>query len=397
MRFTQKLTKKIAYFVNNAQPEICSDVAVWALEHGIPAVRLADPIFHEVRSLFSDEEMAVAMVDTHREVLSRPQSLVLIERAIIRETLGLVELPDGQVLLEGNWWLPSLKEHPTYKKRIGFKRHQISGDVYSLLAMWSTSYYHWFHDVLPRLEAALPLLPDGIKFLINERSEAWQLDTLAAYGIKGEDLEIQPSDARTKIERLWFSTPAGQTGFGSQGLLKKVSTRLRSHFGTPTEESPCGLYVSRFQSRCRRVVNEGELLAEIPAEHFKKVHCEDFTIQEQIALFWNARWVLAPHGAGLTNIMYCRPSTPVGEIHYAETVYNDHYWMLAQQFALRHSHLGARKIELPDGQYDLEADLMAVEKWMRRAEEEEKAKSGVETLKSGKWNTRAIAHSPRDI
>jgi capsular polysaccharide biosynthesis protein len=258
-----------------------------------------------------------------------------------------------------------LKEHPTYKKRIGFKRHQIAGDVYSLLAMWSTSYYHWFHDVLPRLEAALPHLPNGTRFLINERPAAWQLDTLAAYGIKGEDLEIQPADARTRIERLWFATPAGQTGFGSMALLKKVSNRLRSHFRTPTEESPCGLYVSRSQSRCRRVVNEGELLAEIPAEHFKKVHCEHFTIQEQIALFWNARWVLAPHGAGLTNIMYCRPSTPVGEIHYAETVYNDHYWMLAQQFGLRHSHLGARKIDLPDGQYDLEADLMDVEKWTR--------------------------------
>jgi hypothetical protein len=375
MRFPRKLAKKIANFVNNAQPEICSDVAVWASKQGIPVIRLADPLYHEVRSFFSNEAMAVAMVDTHREVLSRPQSLVPIERARIRETLGLVELPNGRVLLEGNWWLPSMKEHPTYKKRIGFKRHRIRGDVYSLLAMWSTSYYHWFHDVLPRLEAALPHLPQWTRFLINEHPAPWQLDTLAAYGIKGEDLEIQPTDARTRIERLWFATPAGQTGFGSQGLLKKVSDRLRSHFRTPTEESPCGLYVSRSQSRCRRVVNECELLAEMPAEHFKKVHCEDFTIQEQIALFWNARWVLAPHGAGLTNIMFCETSTPVGEIHYAETVYNDHYWMLAQQFGLRHSHLAARKIDLPDGQYDLEADLMDVEKWARGAGEVEKAES----------------------
>jgi capsular polysaccharide biosynthesis protein len=366
----KQIAKRIVYFVNNAQPEICLDVAAWARSRGMQVIRLADPIYHEVRAFFSNEEMAVAMVDTHRVALSRPQNLVPIEGARIRETLGLVELPDGQVLLEGNWWLPSLQEHPTYKKRIGFKRHRIRGDVYSLLAMWSTSYYHWFHDVLPRLEAAFPHLPRGTRFLINDRPASWQLDTLAAYGIQGEDLEIQPEDARTQIERLWFATPAGQTGFGSHGLLKKVSTRLRSHFITPTEESPCGLYVSRSQSRCRRVVNEGELLAEIPAEHFKKVHCEDFTIQGQIALFWNARWVLAPHGAGLTNIMFCRHGTGVGEIHYAETVYNDHYWMLTQQFGLAHTHLGARKIDLPNGQYDLEADLIAVDDWMRRAEDE---------------------------
>jgi len=369
----KQIAEKIAYFVNNAQPEICSDVAAWATDHSRPVVRLADPLYHEVRSFFSNEEMAAAMVDTHREVLSRPQSLVSIEGARIRETLGLVELPDRRVLLEGNWWLPSLKEHPTYKKRIGFKRHQIAGDVYSLLAMWSTSYYHWFHDVLPRLEASLPHFPKGIKFLINERPAAWQLDTLAAYGIKGEDLEIQPADARTRIERLWFATPAGQTGFGSMALLKKVSNRLRSHFGTRTEESGSGLYVSRSKSRCRRIVNEDELLANLPTHRFQKVYCEDLSIKEQVALFWNAAWVLAPHGAGLTNIMFCRHGTGVGEIHYAETVYNDHYWMLAQQFGLAHTHLGARKIDLPNGQYDLEADLIAVEKWGRGAEKVEKA------------------------
>jgi capsular polysaccharide biosynthesis protein len=120
-------------------------------------------------------------------------------------------------------------------------------------------------------------------------------------------------------------------------------------------------------------VNEGDLFANLPTHQFQKVYCEDLSIKEQVALFWNAAWVLAPHGAGLTNIMFCRHGTGVGEIHYAETVYNDHYWMLAQQFGLAHTHLGARKIDLPNGQYDLEADLIAVEKWGRGAEKVEKA------------------------
>jgi hypothetical protein len=40
---------------------------------------------------------------------------------------------------------------------------------------------------------------------------------------------------------------------------------------------------------------------------------------------------------------------------------------------LRHSHLGAKKLDRPDGQYDLEADLMDVENWVRGAGEVEKA------------------------
>jgi capsular polysaccharide biosynthesis protein len=97
---------------------------------------------------------------------------------------------------------------------------------------------------------------------------------------------------------------------------------------------------------------------------FTKVFCEDLSISEQIEIFWNASCVLAPHGAGLANIMFCQKGASIGEVHYAETVYNDHYWMLAQQFELPHSHLGSKKIDLSNGEYDLEANLGDIEKWL---------------------------------
>ena len=365
MKIWQKISGKVNLLLNSAEPEICIDVSTWGAKRWAPVRELARPLYHEVRSFFPNEKMAVAMVDTHREVLSRPQNLVLIEKAKVRETLGLVELPDGRVLMEGNWWEPVLKTHPTYRKRFGFRRHHLKGDMYSLLAMWSTSFYHWFHDVLPRLEAAWPYLPMGTKFLINENPTRWQLDTLRAYGISERDLEIQPAKARTEIERLWFATPAGQTGFGSLDLLKKVSLRLRAHFETKTQKNRCGLFVSRAQSRCRRFTNEPEVLAILKEYEFTKVFCEDLSISEQIEIFWNASCVLAPHGAGLANIMFCQKGASIGEVHYAETVYNDHYWMLAQQFDLHHSHLGAQKIDLLNGEYDLEANLGDIESWLK--------------------------------
>jgi capsular polysaccharide biosynthesis protein len=364
LRIIKKGASKILRIINSAAPEICRDVSLWAAERGLFVQEIAKPVYMENRSYFSNEEMAVAMVDTHREVLSRPQNLVLIEKARVRETLGLVELPDGRVLMEGNWWEPLLRQHPTYRKRIGFLKHKLRGDVFSLLAMWSTSFYHWLHDVLPRLEAALPHLPKGTKFLINENPTRWQFDTLRAYGISERDLEIQPANARTEVERLWFATPAGQTGFGSRDLLKKVSVRLRAHFETKTQKNRCGLFVSRAQSRCRRFTNEPEVLAILKEYEFTKVFCEDLSISEQIEIFWNASKVLAPHGAGLTNIMFCQQGASIGEVHYAETVYNDHYWMLAQQFELPHSHLGSKKIDLSNGEYDLEANLGDIEKWL---------------------------------
>ena len=373
----QRIAGKCDHLLNSAEPEICPDVATWSSGQGIPCICLAPHIYQEIRALFTDEEMAVAIVDTHREVLSRPQNLVLIEKARVRETLGLVELPDGRVLMEGNWWEPVLKKHPTYRKRMGFQRHNLKGDVYSLLAMWSTSFYHWFHDVLPRLEAALPHLPKGTKFLINENPMRWQLDTLGAFGIREADLEFQPRNARTEVERLWFATPAGQTGFGSKDLLKKVSARLRKHFKTKTQKDRRGLFVSRAKSRCRRFINEAEVFAVLEEYEFTKVFCEDLTISEQIEFFWNASCVMAPHGAGLTNIIFCNAGGLVCELQFPQKLYTNHYWMLAQQFDLFYSRLEARKVDLPSGEYDLEADLMDIENWLKtNAAVAKKAESG---------------------
>jgi capsular polysaccharide biosynthesis protein len=36
--------------------------------------------------------------------------------------------------------------------------------------------------------------------------------------------------------------------------------------------------------------------------------------EEQVAIFANADVILAPHGAGLTNLTFCKPSTKVIEI-----------------------------------------------------------------------------------
>jgi capsular polysaccharide biosynthesis protein len=247
---------------------------------------------------------------------------------------------------------------------MGFQRHNLKGDVYSLLAMWSTSFYHWFHDVLPRLEAAWPYLPMGIKFLINENPTRWQLDTLRAYGISERDLEIQPANARTEVERLWFATPAGQTGFGSRDLLKKVSARLRNHFETKTHKNRRGIFVSRAKSRCRRFTNEPDVLAYLKEHNFEKIFCEDLSISQQIEVFWNASKVLAPHGGGLTNIMFCNTGCVVGELQFPQKLYTNHYWMLAQQFDLFYSRLEARKVDLASGEYDLEANLGVIENWL---------------------------------
>ena len=127
------------------------DVAAWANERGYPVKLLHLPVISEVTPYINDDEFALEHFTKHLAALERAQTLVAIERATIRDVVGFVELPDGQICYEGNWWLPYLQNHPAYKRRFALKRRRLSGNIYSLLSLWASEFYHWFHDVLPRL------------------------------------------------------------------------------------------------------------------------------------------------------------------------------------------------------------------------------------------------------
>lgn len=67
---------------------------------------------------------------------------------------------------------------------------------------------------------------------------------------------------------------------------------------------------------------------------FERVELEDLTIPEQAALFADADAVVAPHGAGLANLVYARDAQ-VLEL-FPNPVFTPHYYFLSK--SLGHSY-----------------------------------------------------------
>jgi hypothetical protein len=337
-----------------SEPEVCIDLAAWAQTDGAPLVPLAEPLFPTFDKLFQDFPLGREMIDFHREELSRHQVLVTIQGATIRDRVGLVQLPDGDIVFDGNWWMPALKQDPSYRRRFCARTRKISGNMYSLLARWASGYYHWFHDVLPRLEACLPLLPHDCQFLIEECPPQWQIESLKAFGIHEGRLIEQPDRCDTRPEVLWFATPAGQTALGSIALIKKVVRRLKLHFKIESAPPTRKIYLSRQRSRRRRLLNEDEVTKILDQLGFEKFFAEELTLQQQIELFSMARMVVSAHGAGLTNMIFCPPGAFIGEINFEDSVYRSHYFVLARQMGFDRVLIGANRAnELEGGEYDL--------------------------------------------
>ncbi len=270
-------------------PAICMDVAAWATAKGIPRIRLHDPVLPEVEPHVRGDLVAKSEVEAHRDELSREQSLVVLENAMVRSADGIVQLPDGKVCYQGNWHLPYLKRHPSFCRRCGGQERRIKGNVYSLLCLWGGELYHWFHDVLPRLEFALPHLPKGTKFLLPHQTRAYQLESLRAYGIEPCDIELQSPRASALIARLWFATPLGHATFTSGSALQRVAQRLKAFVHADVNGLRRDrIYVSRREAIRRRVLNEDRIAAILGELGFRIEVCEALPWADQVRLFSNA-------------------------------------------------------------------------------------------------------------
>lgn len=74
------------------------------------------------------------------------------------------------------------------------------------------------------------------------------------------------------------------------------------------------IYISRAKAPRRRLVNENDIWGLLRNEGFERVFMEDLSFTAQVELLQDASIVVAPHGAGLTNMMFCAPGTHIVEI-----------------------------------------------------------------------------------
>jgi capsular polysaccharide biosynthesis protein len=93
-------------------------------------------------------------------------------------------------------------------------------------------------------------------------------------------------------------------------LLRKV----QAVYADPTVEVRRRVYISRAQASRRRLINENEIWPLLKKSGFERVYMEDLSFESQIQIMRETAVLVAPHGAGLTNMIFCSEGTHVVEI-----------------------------------------------------------------------------------
>jgi hypothetical protein len=247
-------------------------------------------------------------------------------------------------------WISEIGKHSIFCKNKLPKLSYIDEKVAVVASKSGSCYFHWMFDILPRLEILRRTGVEFDKIYLNPLALPFQKETIALLGIEeknvitaGKKQHLQPT------ELIVPSMPSGVSGT----VPKWVITFLREKF---LPEKPLkrdrNIYISR--KGTRKVLNEKELLEKIG---FEEVVLENLSVLEQAKVFAEARSIVAPHGAGLTNLVFCEEGTKVIEI-FSPSYINLCYFRIASQRGLTyHSLLGTPHGKSHDVQVDIEKVL----------------------------------------
>ena len=230
----------------------------------------------------------------------------------------------------------------SWRKRFVPRLSQCSGRVAVLNCEGSHNYFHWFAEVLPRLWT---LLQSGehADWYVADCYSYWQRASLAALGVPLERV-IQPHTT-FHLEADELLVPSLQA---TQAISPMV-TGLAKGLGVQDakeDETKQLIYIKRTNSRLP--ANDEQFLAWRQHHGFEDFLLEDMSLSEQILLFRKAKIVLGSHGAGLTNIIHCRPGTLVVEFM-PVGLNRPCYPVLSQLFGLRHVMVHAPRVAYRQG------------------------------------------------
>ena len=182
---------------------------------------------------------------------------------------------------------------------------------------WSTEYFHFITEVLPNLLFLNTFYPNAPIFCSES---SFTVPMLRWFGVGGTVMNHLP-EKTMRVEAPFVE--CGNTSPYKLGLLReKVCQKL-------TFEKSLGILIHRQKNRV--LLNETEVFTYLRRKFpdVKWVVFDSLSVEDTAKLFAKAAIIFAPHGAGLTNMIFSPPDTRIIECMPIEFP-NMCYWNMSQ-------------------------------------------------------------------
>ena len=215
----------------------------------------------------------------------------------------------------------------------------LSGRAVLLGAKGAHNFYHWTTDIVPKigllLQSGIDIQPTD-KFIVSRADKDFAQQLLSVFHIKPSQIvaseTLSPFIAADELvvpylqNKMGYSMDAWLPRFMKSAMpAAAVAQNGRKLFVNRNAATAAG----RVLNNSRQV--EGWFMQ----QGFDVVYPETLSIKEQAGLFSSATVVAGVHGAGLSNIVYCREGTRVIEFYGAHIA--PCYWIISALAALEYT------------------------------------------------------------
>ncbi|MDJ0676104.1 MAG: glycosyltransferase family 61 protein [Calothrix sp. MO_167.B42] len=184
----------------------------------------------------------------------------------------------------------------------------------SLVNYWSHLYAHWIYEALTRLEVLEYYVQKTGKkpiLIIDKNPPPWKIRTLELMGYGAEDY-IEWNGYRANVNELVVCSKRREGGRISIKACHWVRERILSNverYANPNLPLNPKIFISRRKANARRILNEEEVINTLAKRDFVPYIIEDLDFADQVKLFAQAKFIVAPHGGGVTNIIFAENLT----------------------------------------------------------------------------------------
>lgn len=207
----------------------------------------------------------------------------------------------------------------------------------------NATYYHALIESLAQVLHARALYPEA-KVLLEKNRHAYLDGILDFVGIPAEDRIC--ADGPVLARRAVLVPRWVNGGFNLQCDLDILRHAILPRIGPSSHGQK--LYLSRSRAANRPLDREHDLEQALAVRGFEICFFETLPFPEQMAAVYHADVIVAPHGAGLANLIAARPGTAVVEI-LSPNWFNTCYAKMAVQMGLRYRY--AVTESQPGGRY----------------------------------------------
>lgn len=201
-----------------------------------------------------------------------------------------------------------------------------------------TNYFHWIVEVLPRLFLCEKLLTDKhTPILVSDGLHANLYALLDMIRTperpvlklqKGHSYPvtrlIYPSDI-TRILDTYNRAPGTDTTYLPVTLLREIAASVKKSLNFAAIRQHKHLFVRR-DSSYRRMLNASAIESMLVEQGYHALDPGTLSIEEQIDIFSQAESIVGPSGAGMANMLWCKPETRITILHSDHPFKKYPYW-----------------------------------------------------------------------